>query len=226
MQVASYTDSSVFAFLMLPVADCNLRKYLKEGAESLEKRSFLPNFFGCLSRGLWYLHRQKLQHRDIKPENILVSDGNVLFTDFDSSYSWSHTMHSTAVGVAPRTREYASPEVARSGFDEYARVQSSSDIWSLGCVFLEIITVWKGRSEKALDHLRSTSYWMNLEGIEQWITQLREINAQEPLNVALEWIAGMLQDKPEARPTAHKLAEMTSHYSCLECKSDDSRRFS
>jgi serine/threonine protein kinase len=224
MQVASYTDPSVFAFLMVPVAECNLRKYLQEGAKRQEKRSFLPNFFGCLSRGLWYIHRQKLQHRDIKPENILISDNKVLFTDFDSSYNWSHTMHSTAVGIPPRTREYASPEVARSGFDQYARVKSSSDIWSLGCVFLEIITVLTGRSEKELDHLRSSCYWTNLEGIQRWITELEGVDTQSSAKMLFECIKGMLREDPELRHTAHRLAEMTSDFCCLDCKADDSRR--
>ncbi|KAF2188763.1 kinase-like protein, partial [Zopfia rhizophila CBS 207.26] len=205
--VASYTDPSVFAFLMLPVADCNLAEYLKDAVESTNNRTFLPNFFGCLSRGLWYIHYQQLRHRDIKPENILVSQNRVLFTDFDSSYSWAHTMHSTTIGVPPRTKEYASPEVARSGFYERTRVKSSSDIWSLGCVFLEIITVLKGRSVKELDDLRGSCYCTNLERIHQWTEKLREIDTQPSANVALEWIQGMLQDDPEKRPTAHRLVE-------------------
>lgn len=52
---------------MLPVADCNLAEYLKAAVESSNNRTFLLDFFGCLSRGLWHIHRQELRHRDIKP---------------------------------------------------------------------------------------------------------------------------------------------------------------
>ncbi|KAF2188762.1 kinase-like protein [Zopfia rhizophila CBS 207.26] len=222
--VASYTDPYVFAFIMLPVAESNLADYFKDAVESSNKRTFLPQFLGCLSRALWHIHYQQLRHRDIKPENILVSQNRVLFTDFDSSYSWAHTMHSTTIRVPPRTWKYASPEVARSG-RETPQIKSSSDIWSLGCVFLEIITVWKGRTVKELeDYLKRSDYYDNPEGIRQWIEELQRIDTQHSVTVALEWIQGMLQVDPKERPTAHKLVEMTSDFCCVECKGDDSRR--
>ncbi|KAI0893301.1 kinase-like domain-containing protein [Annulohypoxylon nitens] len=220
--VASYTDPSSFAILMLPVADCNLASYLQNAVSSDSERSFLPDFFGCLSRGLWHIHGQQLRHRDIKPENILIHDHKVLFTDFDCSLDWSHTVHSTTDQVPPRTKEYASPEVARSGFVQDIRINSSSDIWSLGCVFLEIITVWKGRPLKDLSDLRGACYCNNRDGIFELIEELQSVDTTSPsMNESLEWIQEMLQDEPSKRPTTHRLVEMTSEFCCIECKGED-----
>jgi serine/threonine protein kinase len=208
---------------MLPVAEYNLADYLEEVVQDDEKRSFLPSFFGCLSRGLWHIHQQKLRHRDIKPENILVSNNKVLFTDFDCAHDWSHTLHSTTIGVPPRTQEYASPEVAYSGFQKNPQVNSSSDIWSLGCVFLEIINVWKKQSAVELDSLRRSGYYNNLNGIHDHLDKLRTITTKPSITGVLEWIQGMLQENPKLRPTAQRLVEMTSNFCCIECKAHDNR---
>jgi serine/threonine protein kinase len=141
--MASYTDDKTYALIMLPVADSNLAQYLKESVESVNKRSIIPEFFVCLSKALWFFHGERLRHRDIKPENILVFQNKVLLTDFDCSYSWAHTNHSTTTQPPPRTLKWASPEVARSGY-EFNGINSSSDVWSLGCVFLAMATVLKG----------------------------------------------------------------------------------
>lgn len=219
--VASYSDPSVFAILMLPSAKCNLAKYLEDAVKSPDMQTFLPQFFGCLSRGLWHMHRQQLRHRDIKPENILILDNKVFLADFDCSYNWSHTLHSTTQAVPPRTKEYASPEVARSGFVEHPKIDSSSDIWSLGCVFLEIITTFSGRSVRDLDTLRKSCYCNNIKEIHQWTEELREIDTQPSVNAVLDLIQGMLLENPESRPKAHKLVLKTSDFCCFECRIED-----
>lgn len=220
--VASYTDPSSFAILMLPVADSNLAHYLQKAVSSDGERSFLPDFFGCLARGLWHIHRQRLRHRDIKPENILIHNHRVLFTDFDCSLDWSHTVHSTTDQVPPRTKEYASPEVAHSGFVQNININSSSDIWSLGCVFLEIITVLKGRPLQDLSNLRGACYYNNIDKILQLIEDLQSVDTPPTsMNQSLGWIRDMLQEDPNSRPTSHRLVEMTSEFCCFECKGED-----
>ncbi|KAF3938620.1 PAK-2p27 [Dactylella cylindrospora] len=214
---------------MSPVAESNLAKFLVEAVSIRNKRLFLPSFFGCLARTLWFIHRHKLRHRDIKPENILIDQGRAYFTDFDCSYSWMHTNRSTTVAAPPRTWKYASPEVARSGFQAGTRINSSSDIWSLGCVFLEIITVIKGRSVSELDsYLNNNHYYANPQGVQQWINKLEKLESEtSPTDAVLEWIRGMLKEDPDERPSAHELVERTlampnsSEFCCVECKGDD-----
>ncbi|KAF3903279.1 hypothetical protein ABW20_dc0109559 [Dactylellina cionopaga] len=209
---------------MSPVADSNLARYLIEAASSNSKRCFLLIFMGCLTKTLWFIHRRQLRHRDIKPENILVHKGQIMFTDFDCSYSWAHTNRSTTTKAPPRTWKYASPEVARSGLQESNKINSSSDIWSLGCVFLEMMTVFKGKSINELDsYLQKHHYYTNLTGISQWIDELQSIEPNSSTNIALDCIKGMLREDPEKRLTAHDLVEMVNaaanpmEFCCAEC---------
>jgi serine/threonine protein kinase len=207
---------------MLPSANCNLAKYLEDVVKSPDTRTFLLEFFGCLSRGLWHMHRQRLWHRDIKPENILILHNKVFLAGFGCSHNWFHTLHSTTEAVPPRTNMYASPEVARFGFVEHREINGSSDIWSLGCVFLEIVTAFSGLSVRDLDVLRKSCYCNNIEEIHQWIEELREIDTRPSVNVVLDQIQGMLLETPESRPTAHKLVEKTSDICCFACRMEDS----
>jgi serine/threonine protein kinase/tetratricopeptide (TPR) repeat protein len=86
-----------------------------------------------------YAHRRDVVHRDIKPENILLHDGHALVADFGigkalSAGTEGATM--TQVGMALGTPAYMSPEQAAG---EHA-VDGRSDLYSLGCVFYELLT--------------------------------------------------------------------------------------
>jgi len=54
--------------VMSPVADWNLEDYLDRDIISMEDRSFLRTFYGCLAAALRYLHRNCIRHKDIKPQ--------------------------------------------------------------------------------------------------------------------------------------------------------------
>lgn len=140
--IGSYTDPR-FVGIMSPVADCDLKMFLDSGpSEITGQLSFLRTFFGCLTAALCYLHENCIRHKDIKPANILVKGHHVYLADFGISLDWTDFGNSTTTGPATAvTHQYCAPEVA-----DYFPRNSSSDIWSLGCVFLEIWTVIKGRT--------------------------------------------------------------------------------
>ena len=94
----------------------------------------LQNAFGCLSAALQYLHNQRCRHKDIKPANILVKNGSVLLTDFGTSRNWAGDSGTTVGTSGPYTPAYAAPEVV-----EWESRNEAADIWSLGCVFLEMV---------------------------------------------------------------------------------------
>src|SRR5579862_6076419 len=117
-------------------------------------------------------------------------------------------MQSTTAGPTQRTHVYCAPEVANG--DERGR---SSDIFSLGCVFLEIFTVLSGaatyedcctRRQDADD----TSYHANLEKVETWIDQLiekdwRESGAAASVGAQLLFVVKVMLSKDrDARPSA------------------------
>src|SRR5438128_351192 len=94
-------------------------------------------------------HQAGIVHRDIKPENIMLRpDGYVKVLDFgiaklaESAFAeatadgaGSMTLADTSLGSILGTVRYMSPEQACG-----AQVDKSTDIWSLGVVFYEMVT--------------------------------------------------------------------------------------
>ena len=86
-----------------------------------------------LIKGLKSLHELKILHRDIKSANVfLFKNGNVKLGDLNVS----KVMRKGLVYTQTGTPYYASPEVWKD-----LPYDSKSDIWSLGCVLYEIITL-------------------------------------------------------------------------------------
>jgi serine/threonine-protein kinase len=92
-----------------------------------------------LARALAHVHSHGVVHRDVKPENILLSPNGAILLDFG---------HARAPAIMPNaesrdakkyivgTANYVSPEQVAG-----RRVSDSrSDLYSLGCVLLEMLT--------------------------------------------------------------------------------------
>jgi mitogen-activated protein kinase kinase kinase len=101
-----------------------------------------------LLEGLAYLHERGVVHRDIKPENILLDhDGVIKFVDFGAAKVIARQGKTMAAEHAATrqgrqnsmqgTPMYMSPEVIRG---QTAGRLGAADIWSLGCVILEMAT--------------------------------------------------------------------------------------
>jgi ankyrin repeat protein/tRNA A-37 threonylcarbamoyl transferase component Bud32 len=205
--VGSYTDPTYLALIMSPVADSNLTDFMLGAQMSPPRQKLLRQFFGCLLNGIAYLHREHIRHRDIKPENILVKGDTVLYTDFGIAHEWGYNGQGTTVETSPAmTPRYASPEI----FDGHPR-NTSSDIWSLGCVFLEMATVLNGDSITNLKtFLRTTGsqrleYAKNQESIRHWINDLTSQNRIAYDATPFKWTQQMLQPQSSSRPKAQDL---------------------
>ncbi|KAK3496678.1 uncharacterized protein B0T23DRAFT_61945 [Neurospora hispaniola] len=99
-----------------------------------------------LLEGLAYLHELKIAHRDIKPENILLDhNGIIKYVDFGAAKliaRQGRTLVQDIASTKPNksmtgTPMYMSPEVIKG---ENAGHFGAVDIWSLGCVILEMAT--------------------------------------------------------------------------------------
>ncbi len=147
----------------------------------------LRRCFVCLSEALSYLHASDVRHKDIKPENILIDEsGSLILTDFGISRRFpKDTPHSTN-DQWKFTRKYASPEIMKG---KTVLRDDPSDVFSLGCVFLEVATLLLGEDLKRFsEHYTSTvnntgveeAYHCNLPRLYSWIESLRARGPNNP----------------------------------------------
>ena len=227
-QAFSYTDVKYISLIMSPVADCNLVDFYLRVPEDDRLLPVLRRFYGCLATALQYLHGSKIRHKDIKPENILVKGETVYLTDFGIALDFEYLTSGTTTEDTGKSWVYCAPEMT----NDQSR-NESSDIWSLGCVFVEMATVLKGRSIETLrEYLKAKTgnyrFYKNQKGVEAWSRDLRTI-CSESEYVPLKWAKRMMQDKPKRRLTATDLcAEIaketdtdTELFSCGCCTSSD-----
>jgi serine/threonine-protein kinase len=106
-----------------------------------------------IASGLKKAHESGIVHRDIKPANVLITaDGVVKIVDFGLAKLRGRTKL-TRDGASIGTIEYKSPEQSR-GED----VDQRTDIWSLGCIMYEMVTVQgRLRASDCLLHPRHTT---------------------------------------------------------------------
>ncbi|XP_042430224.1 mitogen-activated protein kinase 10-like isoform X5 [Zingiber officinale] len=95
-------------------------------------------FLYQLLRALKYIHTANVYHRDLKPKNILANANcklkicdfglaRVAFNDTPTTIFWTDYV---------ATRWYRAPELCGSFYSKYT---PAIDIWSIGCIFAEIL---------------------------------------------------------------------------------------
>ncbi|KAI9890845.1 MAG: hypothetical protein M1814_003629 [Vezdaea aestivalis] len=207
--VGSYSDPQYIAILMSPVADCDLSKFLKADPFPAERLQLLHQSYGCLTSALLHLHDNKIRHKDIKPGNILIHGDNVLLTDFGTSYDWSMKDESMTASMPNAICvPYCAPEVMM-----WEPRNLSSDIYSLGCVFLEISTVISGETLEAMRSFFESNGTQkeyvrtNKDAMELWVSKLSQLARSADRNPA-QWAKDMLDFDTNKRPTARQLFDL------------------
>jgi serine/threonine protein kinase len=233
--VGSFVRQEQFCVILYPLAVCNLAQYLKETTDiNLKKyhpheqrQLILLTALGCLTSAVMYFHiTENIKHKDIKPENILVDKfGAVHLADFGISKKY-HADNVTS-GQTPFTERYAPPEVVKQGTRGL-----SSDIFSLGCVFLEMATVILGESLGSLGEMvfaqggvERKSYYQSVFGVGKWINHLKTKATEHTLSAQhLDAIHRMISCKPEDRPDIEYLHELFQNFAkdCCECQAESS----
>ena len=200
-----------FGIIMEPVADSNLQEYLIWAAEQKNfppdhvKRTVL-SWFGCLASALAYLHAKRIRHKDIKPGNILIRNEQIFYTDFGLSRSFDEDAGSKSVGdPGHRTIKYSAPEVEAG--QERGR---KSDVFSLGCVYLELLTLLAGRSSKDFQKFlrddAKKAYHQIPQKITSWMFQLQPYLSSVPQQRSMFCTLSMLEHNPQVRASSFEVA--------------------
>jgi serine/threonine protein kinase len=203
----SYICDDTFGMLLTPVAsDGDLKAYLQtiqsmEKPLSSEHYSVLGRSFGCLASGLAFIHSHTIRHKDIKPQNILVHEGQMIITDFGIALDASGQDTTTTTGMAEGfTDRYRAPEVARC--EPRNRM---SDVFSLGCVFLEIMASLAPDADVRI--ATPTPYWARVDDVQDNLIHLSDSNFG--LHKICLILSSMLQlrstDRVEAEAVVHRL---------------------
>ncbi|KAI9487202.1 MAG: kinase-like domain-containing protein [Benjaminiella poitrasii] len=156
--------------------------------------------------GLHYLHSKDVIHCDLKAANILLTKtGGLKLTDFGVSLSLK-MKDDENTGEPAGTPNWMAPEVIK-----FAGASAKSDIWSLGCTIVEMLT---GKPPYA--------------GMPSFAALYRIVEDEEPpipKNIKLseeatEFLMACFKKNPEDRPTAYEL--MKSKWMETYFKSDQS----
>ncbi|XP_010437375.1 PREDICTED: disease resistance protein RRS1-like [Camelina sativa] len=112
-------------YMVYELMDTDLHQIIKS-SQSLSD-DYCKYFLFQLLRGLEYLHSVKILHCDLKPGNILVNANcNLKISDFGLARNICNDQFKT---------EYLAPELLL-GCGNYG---TSIDIWSVGCIFAELL---------------------------------------------------------------------------------------
>jgi serine/threonine protein kinase len=222
--------------LLTPVASHDLNSLLLRCCQDhtfrRQHKSEIIGACGCLSYSLAYLHNvQKMRHRDVKPHNILYHQpqgkgpAEFLWADFGLAFVFREQGFSGDPN--PNffaTPEYEAPEIDYTKSSIHTR---ASDIYALGCVFLEIVCVLSMMGEKTRDRIQlRADYWANnqyykhhLVGLKSWIaqmdTKLKKRN-EKTLRKILQLAQKMVEKNPSDRPKIGDIVLEMSKFKVME----------
>jgi len=144
----SFIHDNTFMIVMEYAPGGNLFDYLHQRQEQnniLEEEEVLK-FFCQIVRALHHIHKDNILHRDMKTHNLLLDRKKkvVKICDFGISKLLTKTNAMTTVGTA----HYMSPEVV-----EGKSYNKKSDVWSLGCILYELITLKRAFDADSLSNI-------------------------------------------------------------------------
>merc|ERR1712166_969209 len=131
----SYKSDGKLSIIMEYASGGDVYGRIQKQKGRLFPETVVVNWVVQMLLALKYLHDNKLLHRDLKPQNMfLTSTGVIKLGDFgvarilDGTLACAHTQIGTPF--------YLSPEICRN-----KPYDAKSDMWSLGCVLYELLTL-------------------------------------------------------------------------------------
>lgn len=198
----------------------------------------MRKFIGCLINAVSFIHDSNVKHMDIKPKNILVrhtrneniheSQYKVYIADFGIARAYKSAADANTDSPTSFTRIYAAPEVVAQDTRGF-----SADIFSLGCVFMEIFAVLMSTEhrnernnleDKLCGGSHDTSYQAHIGPIIEWYHDV--YNSSELLFAHEDFAVmdgiddlfpRMLEEDPWLRPLAGVLS-LQINVNCGHCE--------
>jgi len=121
----------VFEFLCM-----DLKKYLDSFPSGYRtEESLVKSYTYQILQGILYCHQRRVLHRDLKPQNLLIDGKGVIkIADFGLARAFGIPVRVYTHEVV--TLWYRAPEVLLGS----PRYSTPIDIWSIGCIFAEMVT--------------------------------------------------------------------------------------
>jgi len=214
-----------YGIIMEPVAQRNLKEYLEELNDSgkfkgLNTQKILRKWFGCLASGLAYTHAKDICHENIQPSNILVKDSDIFFTFFGVSkcFQDDDIPGGTTGGPDAQLATYVAPEVEPTRPRDF-----KGDIFSLGCVFLEILTILAGKYRKTFAQWRSkqssSEIQIYLGQLSVYLEHGQDKPSSEFYQQMIKVCSQMLDANPSTRPSAFIVTQCVFEALVVQSKS-------
>jgi serine/threonine protein kinase len=209
--ISSYHKGQVVAFVY-PFAQYDLGEYLST-VPNID-HSTLMHWIVDLADAIAYVHSQGLEHRSIRPQKILVdtTTNSISFSPFGISPRGSTYAHLHSPYSNDPCYIYAAPEVISN-----RDIHLQADVFSLGCCFLDIMTVARGQSLTNFTNYRSAltqdmSFHANLDSVSAWIEHLKmSKNPSPPSKNAVKTLSvvkAMLNADAAKRPIMQKVVKV------------------
>ncbi|KAK4642493.1 mitogen-activated protein kinase kinase kinase [Podospora bellae-mahoneyi] len=163
--------------------------------------------------GLAYLHREGILHRDLKADNILLDlDGTCKISDFGISKKTDNIYGNDKTNSMQGSVFWMAPEVIRSQGEGYS---AKVDIWSLGCVVLEMFA---GRRPWSKEEAVGAIYKIANGETPPIPEDIREVISPVAIAFMLDCFTVVSSERPTADVllSQHPFCELDPTYSFLD----------
>lgn len=235
--LACYRYGSQYSFLF-PRADCDLYMYFEQTnpPQTAQETLYLFERISKLASALGEIHNCEIvleadgrridfsqigYHRDLKPKNILKMGEVFMISDFGlARFKDNKSNSKTTWGWGFST--YSAPECKQG-----ANVNRLADIWSLGCIFSEVVTFailgMDGILEYSQHRTQSLSFHMTvdlfyehgtdrIDKVLEWFEHLRIKSGRSPFILDIlelvEEMLGPVSTRPRAITVMSKFSEI------------------
>ncbi|EPY27657.1 protein kinase [Strigomonas culicis] len=205
-------DDGHLIFIIMEYADGgDLSTRIKDAKKQENAQPFEPKlamfWFLQICMALKYLHDNHILHRDLKTANVFLTSKNVVkLGDFGISTVLQNTM--ACAKTVCGTPYYFSPELCQN-----KPYNNKSDVWALGVVFYEMLTLHRPFTAKTLKELLKKIL----------VGQYDPIASTVPAEMRA-LCASLLQVNPVQRPSINRILESSFVQESLKGFSADLER--